>query len=132
MVRCNYILVPIPEIVDFPKNISVLPGSSANFYCLALSYGSLVYDWKKPDGSSLPSTAVKSFVYRKFIDENTAFYSLTISNTQTIHEGEYCCIAQNQYGNTTECAWLNVNSKSICDLRNIGKLNQIVHQVKSN
>ena len=106
------ISVPIPEIVDFPRNITVSPRRSAYFYCLALSYGSLVYDWKKFDGGSLPSTAMKSFVYRKFIGENTTFYSLVISNPQMSDEGEYCCIAQNQYGTTTKCAWLNVNSKS--------------------
>jgi len=54
---------------------------------------------------------MKLFVYRNFIGANTTFYSLTISNTQMSHEGEYCCIAQNQYGTTTKCAWLNVNSK---------------------
>ena len=57
------ILVPNQELVEFPKNITVLPGRTA------------------------------------------------ISNTQTSYEGEYCCVVQSEGGNSTKCAWLNVNGK---------------------
>ena len=105
------ILEPVPEIIGFPRNITVLPGGTTIFYCLALSYGSLVYDWKKVDGKDFPSTATKSFVYSNFIGRNTTVYKLAISNTQLSNEGKYCCIAQSEGGTITKCAWLNVNSK---------------------
>lgn len=85
-------------------------GGTANFYCLALSYGSLVYNWEKNSGR-LPSTATKSCVTRYFIGKNTTFSNLVISNIQLSHEGKYCCAAQNEYGSNTKCAWLNVDSK---------------------
>ncbi|XP_065904077.1 hemicentin-1-like [Dysidea avara] len=100
---------PVPEIIGFPRNITVLPGGTTIFYCLALSYGSLVYDWKKVDGKDFPSTATKSFVYSNFIGRNTTVYKLAISNTQLSNEGKYCCIAQSEGGTITKCAWLNVN-----------------------
>ncbi|XP_065905856.1 hemicentin-1-like isoform X2 [Dysidea avara] len=56
-----HVQVPNQELVEFPKNITVLPGRTA------------------------------------------------ISNTQTSYEGEYCCVVQSEGGNSTKCAWLNVN-----------------------
>jgi len=82
--------------------------------CLALSMGLLKYDWSKHNGI-LPRTAVKSYTHNVLFDplveEPTAIYSLVVHNVQPSDEGWYCCVATNEGGSTTDCAWLEVNSK---------------------
>jgi len=82
--------------------------------CLALSFGLLKYDWSKRNGI-LPQTAVKSYAHNilfdPLVEETTAVYSLAVQNVQLSDEGWYCCVATNERGSTTDCAWLEVNSK---------------------
>ena len=108
-------LVPQPEIIIPPENITVLPNHSFNLTCLAVNLGLLLkYDWNKHDGN-LSQTAVKSYVhyvvFSQLGKETTAVYNLAVYNVQPSDEGWYCCVATNEAGNTTDCAWLEVNSK---------------------
>ena len=107
-------LVPIPEMIISPRNVTVLPNNSFTMNCLALSFGALHYDWNKCDGL-LPQTAVKShnhnFLLNALSKQTTSAYNLAVSNVQPSDEGWYCCVATNQGGSRTDCAWLEVNSK---------------------
>ena len=97
-------VVPCPEIIAAPLNITLIPGETAKFDCLAYSLGSLKYNWKKKSTSILPSSKAT---------ECTQDYTVTFSigNTQPSDEGWYCCVANNEYGDVEECAWLEVDSK---------------------
>ena len=83
--------------------------------CLALSYGSMKYDWSRHDGI-IPQTAVKSCAHQNILfnppgEDTTYGSSLTMNNVQPSDEGWYCCVATNEGGSTIDCAWLEVNSK---------------------
>ena len=101
-------------MIRVPKNITVLLGETAYFYCLALSFSGLLYDWKRKDNAMLPSSAIKSYnqwPFSSFYGRITTFYNLQINNTESSDEGWYCCEAGNECGVTKECAWLEVNCK---------------------
>ena len=108
------LLVPIPEMIMSPRNITVLPNHSFTMNCLALSFGTLQYDWSKRNGP-LPLTAVKSynhnFLSNALSGKHTSIYNLAVHNVQPSNEGWYCCEATNEDGSTTDCAWLEVDSK---------------------
>ena len=101
-------LVPMPEIIICPKNVTVFPNDNFTMNCLALSFGSLKYHWSKHE-EMLPQTAKMSF---KYISEKaTNVYNLEMYNVQPSDEGSYCCKATNEAGSRMCCAWLEVNSK---------------------
>ena len=102
-----------PEIIQLPGNITILPQSTAHFYCLASSQSGLIYDCEVLD-TSLPHSARVSYDEWQFSTLGRHFTTvnhLTISNIQPSHEGWYCCLATNERGTVKECAWLEVNSK---------------------
>ncbi|XP_065904870.1 cell adhesion molecule Dscam1-like isoform X3 [Dysidea avara] len=101
--------VPCPELISPPEKTAVQEGEVAVFYCLALSYSGLKYDWKTQDGSSLPSTAVKSFASMPYQGHLTTFYTLFIPSVKKSYNKQYCCVATNQCGDTVQCAQLIVN-----------------------
>ena len=106
--------MPHPEIVRLPHFISIRPGKSAFFECLAWSYSGLVYDWYKRGPSNITTNAVIS--YNRWSQDGSCIstiYTLAISNVQPSDEGWYCCVATNDYGSVEECAWLEVNSELI-------------------
>ena len=105
-------VVPCPEIVEPPSNTSVLPGQTASYYCLALSFGLLSYDWMKINGLINPNK-VQTYIDKNILGGVTIVPSLEISNVSPSDEGEYCCVATNECGNVTKCAWLTVISKLI-------------------
>ena len=98
-----------------PKPVNVRPGKTAVFYCLAWSFGGLVYDWQR-NYKALPSNVVKSFKKWTSPDDtsfSTMLYELHIPNVQEFYEDNYCCIALNECGKKiSSCAWLEVNSKA--------------------
>ena len=109
--------VPCPEIVLHPVPIKVHPDLPATFSCVAWSYGGLIYEWQKNDSLILPNNSVVTYEKRPLemnTDINTTVYEITIFNVQETDEGYYCCIASNDCGSTTECAWLEVDSKLCC------------------
>ena len=97
-----------------PRNITVLPNYSFTMNCLALSFGTLQYDWNKHNGI-LPQTAVKSynhnFLSNALSGKPTSINNLAVHNVQSSDEGWYCCVATNEGGSRMDCAWLEVNSK---------------------
>ena len=107
-------LVPVPEIIISPKNVTALPNNSFTMNCLALSFGWLKYDWNKHNGV-LPQAAIKSRTHNILFNppgkETTDVCSLTVEHVQPLDEGWYCCIATNEGGSKMNCAWLEVNSK---------------------
>ena len=114
---CYYILflVPKPEMIISPENVTILPNQSFFMNCLALSFGFLKDDcWTKRDGV-LPKTTVKSCVHNilfdPLIDQTTNVYNLAVYNVQASDEGWYCCVATNDAGSTVDCAWLEIDSK---------------------
>ena len=110
--HCSYVVL-CPEIIKPYKNITVPVNKTADLYCLALSCGGLTYDWTK-NASSLPASAVTSYVSKKFLYFDPIFltYQLTVPNVQLSDEGWYCCLATNECGTTEKCVWLEVKSKS--------------------
>ena len=101
-------------MIRVPKNITVVLGETAYFYCLALSFSGLIYDWKRIDNAMLPSSAIisyKQWPFSSSFGRVTAFYHLEINSTKSSDEGWYCCVATNECGFTKECAWLEINGK---------------------
>ena len=110
-------LVPCPEIIHPPQPVIVRPENMVTFSCLAWSYGGLVYRWSRSNSTTLPSNALISFQNLMFpfnTSCTTTMYQFRISKAQTLDEGLYCCIASNECGSTTRCAWLEVDSKLQC------------------
>ena len=103
-------IVPMPEIIICPKkDVAVFPNDNFTMSCLALSFGSLKYNWSKREGL-LPPRAKVSFKY--ISHKATNVYNLEVYNVQPSDEGSYCCKATNEGGSSVCCAWLEVNSKS--------------------
>ena len=110
-------LVPTPEMIISPRNVTVLPSHSFTMNCLALSFGVLQYDWSKRNGI-IPQTAMKSYTHNFLLNEQTtSAYNLAVDNVQPSDEGWYCCVATNEGGSRTDCAWLEVNSKLSYDCK---------------
>lgn len=103
-------------MIRVPRNITVLPGKTAHFHCLALSFGGLLYNWKRMDDASLPESAIKAYVKWQFSNYTGHIASvshLAIMDIKQSDEGSYCCVATNECGYTERCAWLEVNSKQL-------------------
>ena len=110
------LVVPCPEMIRMPKNVTALPGRVANFSCLVLSFGGLVYDWIRINNASLSQSAIKTYKrwqFSSFRGQIAAVYHLVVMNIKLSDEGWYCCVATNECGYIKKCAWLEVNSKSI-------------------
>ena len=74
-----------------------------------------MYEWRKNDSLTLPSNSAISYDNKPLTINtaiNTTVYEIILFNVQETNEGHYCCIASNGCGSTTECAWLEVDSKS--------------------
>ena len=109
--------MPCPEITLHPIPIKVRPDTTVTFSCVAWSYGGLVYEWQKNDSLTLPNNSAVSYKSKQLAINggiNTTVYEITVFNVQETNEGHYCCIASNGCGSTTECAWLEVDSKLCC------------------
>ena len=108
-----FITVPCPKMIRTPEDIVVRPGKAAIFNCLAWSFGGLVYEWQK---SKLPPNKITSFnIWSSPNDPSfmAMSYELTLPDVKMSYEGYYCCVASNACGNTTRCAWLEVDSKFV-------------------
>lgn len=94
---------------------SVKPGENVIFHCLAESYGDLHYQWKRHGNSFLPPNAfLPSNAVVAYSDDNShdiSTYKLVLSNVQKVHQGNYCCVATNECGDTTACCLLKVIRK---------------------
>ena len=101
-------LVPLPEIIICPKDVTVFPNDNFTMNCLALSFGSIKYHWNKNEGMLSP-TAKMSFKY--ISQKATNVYNLKVFNVKPSDEGLYCCKAVNEAGSAMCCAWLEVSSK---------------------
>ena len=106
--------VPHPEILRPFNNVTKPLKKTATLSCLALSYGALTYDWKRLDGSRISSLASQAYIPKRYLTANfvTVTHQLTIPNLQLSDEGWYCCVATNTNGNSEQCVWLEVDSKS--------------------
>ena len=91
-------------------NATVLLGQTASYYCLALSFGLLSYDWKRQNGN-ISLNKVQTYIHKGILSGVTIVPSLEIPSVSPSDEGEYCCEAINECGRVTECAWLTVISK---------------------
>ena len=102
-------------MIRVPRNVTALPGKIANFYCLALSFGGLIYDWIRTNNASLPQSVIRAYdkwPFSSFPGQIAAVHHLAIMNITPSDEGWYCCVATNECGYAKRCAWLEVNSKS--------------------
>ena len=107
-------LVPKPEIIVPPKNVTLRPNQSFTMSCLALSLGLVKDDcWIKRDGI-LPQRAVKSCTHNVLLnplsEKTKNVFNLAVYNVQPSDEGWYCCVATNDAGSTVDCARLEVDS----------------------
>lgn len=95
-------------MITSPKPKTVKSGANVSFDCLAYSYGSLQYHWKRPENS----------INNVIVQNLPTMYSLIITNAQVSNEGNYCCVATNECGaeDTISCAWLEVKSKEYITL----------------
>jgi len=109
-----FITVPCPEIILPPQNITVLPGRTANFTCLALSHSGIVYKWTRSDSQQLPDKSIEHTTLWPFVPMHnhiTTVRVLEVPDSLPAVEGWYCCTANNECGNVTSCAWLEVDGK---------------------
>ena len=99
-------IVPCPEMFEPSTPTTIRSGETAVLQCLAFTYGklsNLIYQWKRYENFALPSNAK--------MQNNGIYHLLIISNAQVSNAGNYCCVATNECGNTTSCAWLEVKGK---------------------
>ena len=94
-----------------PENVSVIPGQTADFYCLALSHSGLLYKWRRIDKKFTANTTTARWLFLPSLGHYTAVQHLFIANVQSSDEGWYCCGAINGCGATEECALLKILSK---------------------
>ena len=86
-----------------PAPTTIRSGETVVLHCFAFSYGVLSYQWKKSKNFALPSNVD--------VQNNGSYHLLIISNAQVSNAGNYCCVATNECGDTTSCAWLEVKGK---------------------
>ena len=116
-------------MILYPMPTKVLPDTTVTFSCVAWSYSGLTYEWNKNDSLALPNNSAVSYENRPLETNdttNTTVYELTLFNVQETNEGHYCCIASNGCGSTTECAWLEVDSKLIAICMLVNKVNTCI------
>ena len=72
-----------------------------------------MYKWSRNDSLSLPYNSTIFYEDKPLPVNsiNTTMYEIKIFNIQETDEGQYCCVASNDCGSTTKCAWLEVDSK---------------------
>ena len=121
-------IVPCPEVVTAPENITVKPRENSSFDCVAWSHGSLYYYWyiEYTNGTisyydpyqrcdtecdSYPIIHKQEFSLTSYTTEVHTFK--VFNADEQSNEGWYCCVAVNECGNTTRCGWLEVDSKFI-------------------
>ena len=102
-----FIIVQPPEILRPPENITIEVGEVAQFTCVAISHGNLIYQWRRKDNASLPLSALSS---SSTVDQGTG-NKLVITNVQYMDNGWYCCEAINEHSKAEDCAWLQINGK---------------------
>ena len=97
-----YCIVPPPEIVSHPMNMTVNNGSNVTFNCVSFSYDNVTYTWLK-DGVTLLDDDV-NIIISTHIDEddnNTYTTTLMISDVQLSDDGVYICSATNKENTTS-------------------------------
>ena len=106
------VIVPCPEMIRQPENVTTLPGHTADFYCLALSYSGLLYRWNSLRKTPIISnTTTTKWLFLPTFSHYTAVQHLSIGDVKPSDEGWYCCEAINECGRIKECAWLEVLSE---------------------
>lgn len=104
-----------PVIVSPPENMKNVTGSNIAILCEAKGYPipSIEWSWTRVDGRTevLPSDDLHISVNMRGGPEKYQITGwLQIVDIQKIHEGDYTCIAQNQFGIVQASARVNVVS----------------------
>jgi len=97
-------LVPCPEILKGPQNITKVPGKVVGFDCLAYSHTTLQYKWKKAEKVTWLSAS-------EITCAQNGSEEYSIDTTYPTDEGWYCCVVSNECGAVQECAWLEMDSE---------------------
>ena len=110
----NYIIVidiyivPPPELLISPENISVSAYSEVKLSCTGRGFGDVKAAWTKPP-SKLTTTA--QYATERYDDRIVS--TLTIPHALEIYSGSYCCAIINHVGSSdVQCADLQVKSIS--------------------
>ena len=102
------IAVPCPILLILPENTTTVIGEDVHFSCLAFSFGSLRYDWKRKDGNQVTMTTQRN----PSQDGSYLIENMTIKNVNTTNEGWYCCVTTNECSkDRMHCAWLEVRGE---------------------
>ncbi len=107
MIRSRRSVAPVIESFTFPKNLT--RGKRLRAVC-TVTEGDLPIDieWRKDGVTLLPDTTLSGPKVRR-IDEYTSL--LAISSLETVHAGNYSCLASNAVAEVAKSAVLTIRGK---------------------
>jgi len=99
-------VVPPPELLISPENISMSAYSEVKLSCTGRGFGDVKVVWTRPP-SKLTTTA--QYATERYDDRIVS--TLTIPHALEIYSGSYCCAIVNHVGSSdVQCASLQVKS----------------------
>ena len=105
----HFCLVPPPELLIPPENITASAYSEMALSCTGRGFGDVKVVWTKP-----PSKMTTTAQYSTERYDDRIVSTLTIPHAVEIYSGTYCCAVVNHVGSSdVQCASLQVNSKLI-------------------
>jgi len=103
----HLILVPPPELLIPPENITTSAYSEVILSCTGRGFGDVKVVWMKP-----PSKVTTTALYSAERYDDSIVSTLTIPRAVEIYSGIYCCAIINHVGSSdVQCATLQVNSE---------------------
>jgi len=101
------IVVPPPELLIPPENMTVSAYTEVTLACTGRGFGDVKVIWTKP-----PSKVTATALYATERYDDSIVSTLTIPRAVEIYSGTYCCAVVNDVGSSdVQCASLQVKSQ---------------------